>query len=124
MEELGATLCVKINEIQVEGEDGEATKTFEKKLQGTQVNRDQEEPALHGQIVKPYIKLIEKQSELENLEAILYVRIKDLEIQLSLKDVEVEQLEPAIQEKGLKRFRCYQDPRIVEEVKTSLSCFV
>ena len=124
MEELEATLRVKIKEIQIEGEDGEASKTFEKKLQGSQVHRNQEEPALHGQIVKPDIKLIEKESDVENLEAILNVRIKDLEIQLQLKDAEVEQLETAIQEKGLKRVRCYQDPRIVEEVKRSLSCFV
>ena len=44
---------------------------------------------------------------MENLEAILNVRIKDLEIQLQLKDAEVEQLETAIQEKWLKRVRCY-----------------
>jgi len=44
---------------------------------------------------------------MENLEAILNVRIKDLEIQLQLKDAEVEQFETAIQEKGLKRVRCY-----------------
>jgi len=43
----------------------------------------------------------------EKLEAILNVRIKDLEIQLQLKDAEVEQLDTAIQEKGLKRVRCY-----------------
>jgi len=43
----------------------------------------------------------------ENLEAILYVCIKDLEIQLQLKNAEVEQLETAIQEKGLKRVLCY-----------------
>jgi hypothetical protein len=43
----------------------------------------------------------------EKLEAILYVRNKDLEMQLQLKDAEVEQLETAIQEKGLKRVRCY-----------------
>ena len=35
---------------------------------------------------------------MEKLEAILNVRIKDLEIQLQLKDAEVEQLETAIQE--------------------------
>ena len=44
---------------------------------------------------------------MENLEALLKVRIKDLEIQLQLKDAEVEQLETAIQEKGLKRVRSY-----------------
>jgi len=44
---------------------------------------------------------------MENLEAILNVRIKVFEIQLQLKDAEVEQLETAIQEKGLKRVRCY-----------------
>jgi len=44
---------------------------------------------------------------MENLEAILNVRIKDFEIQLQLKNAEVEQLETAIQEKGLKRVRCY-----------------
>jgi len=60
----------------------------------------------------------------EKLEAILNVRIKDLEIQLHLKDAEVEQLETAIQEKGMKRVRCYLDPRIAEEVKRILSCFV
>jgi len=43
---------------------------------------------------------------MENLEANLNVRIKELETQLQLKDAEVEQLETAIQEKGLKRFRC------------------
>ena len=35
------------------------------------------------------------------------VRIKELEIQLQLKNAEVEQLETAFQEKGLKRVRCY-----------------
>ena len=35
------------------------------------------------------------------------VRIKELEIQLQLKNAEVEQFETAIQEKGLKRVRCY-----------------
>ena len=50
---------------------------------------------------------MEKESDVENLEAILNVRIKDLEIQLQLKDAEVEQLETAVQEKGLKRVRCY-----------------
>ena len=44
---------------------------------------------------------------MEKLEAILIVCIKDLEIQLQLKVAEVEQLETAIQEKGLKRVRCY-----------------
>ena len=124
MEELEAKLRVKIKEIQIECQEGEATKTFEKKLQGFQVHRNQEEPALHGQIVKPDIKLIEKEGDKENLEANLNVRIKELEIQLQLKFAEVEQLETAIQEKGSKRVRCYQDPRIVEEVKRSLSCFV
>ena len=76
MEELEATLRGKIKEIQIEGEIGEATKTFEK-LQGSQVHRNQQEPDLHGQIVKPDIKLIEKESDVENLEAILYVRIKE-----------------------------------------------
>ena len=65
LEELKATLRCKIKEIQIEGEDGEATKTFEKNLHGFQVHRNQEEPALHGQIVKPDIKLIEKESDLE-----------------------------------------------------------
>jgi len=60
-----------------------------------------------AQIVKPDINLIEKESDVENLEALLKVRIKDLEIQLQLKDAEVEQLETAIQEKGLKRVRSY-----------------
>ena len=83
MEEMEATLRVKIKEIQIEGEDGEATKTFEKNLHRFQVHRNQE-----------------------------------------LKDAEVEQLENAIEEKALKRIRCYQDPRIVEEVKRSLSFFV
>ena len=124
MQELDATLRVKIKEIQIEGENGEATKTFEKNLQGSQVHRNQEEPALDGQIVKPDIKLIEKESDMENLEAILNVRIKDLEIQLQLRNAEVEQLETAIQGKGLKSVRCYQDPRIVEEIKRSLSFFV
>ena len=119
MKELDATHRVKIKEIQIEGEDGEATKTFEKNLQGSQVHNNQEEPALHGQIVKPEIKLIEKESDMENLEAILNVRIKGLEIQRQLKDAEVEQLETAVQEKELKRVRCYQDPRIDEEVKRS-----
>jgi len=53
------------------------------------------------------MKLIEKESDVENLEAILNVRIKDLDIQLQLKDAEVEQLETAVEEKGLKRVRCY-----------------
>jgi len=44
---------------------------------------------------------------MENLEAILNIRIKDVEIQLHLENAEVEQLETAIQEKGLKRVRCY-----------------
>ena len=35
MQELEATLRVKINEIQIGGQEGEATKTFEKKLQGS-----------------------------------------------------------------------------------------
>jgi len=43
----------------------------------------------------------------EKLEAILNVRIKELDIQLQLKNAEVEQLETSIQEKGLKRVRCY-----------------
>jgi len=43
----------------------------------------------------------------EKLEDILYVFIKDLEIQLQLKDAEVEHLETALQEKGLKRFLGY-----------------
>ena len=124
MQELEAPLRIKIKEIQIEGEDGETTKIFEKKLQGSQVHRNREEPAFHGQIVKPDINLIEKESDVENFEAILNVRIKDLEIQRQLKDAEVEQLETAIQEKGLKRVRCYQDPRIVEEVKRSLICFM
>ena len=100
MEELEATLRVKIKEIQIEGEDGEASKTFEKKLQGSQVHRNQEEPALQGQIVKPDIKLIEKENDVEKFEAIFNVRIKDLEIQLQLKDAEVEQLETALQGKS------------------------
>jgi len=44
---------------------------------------------------------------MEHLEGILHVRIKELEIKLQLKDAEVEQLETAIQEKGLKRVRYY-----------------
>ena len=67
MEEMDATLRVKIKEIQLEGENGEATKTFEKNLQVSQVHRNQEEPALHGQIVKPDMKLIEKESDVEKL---------------------------------------------------------
>jgi len=35
---------------------------------------------------------------MENFEGVLNVRIKELEIQLQLKDAEVEQLETAIQE--------------------------
>ena len=100
LEELKATLPCKIKEIQIEGENGEATKTFEKKLQGSQVHRNQEEYDLHGQIVKLDIKLIEKESDVEKLEAILYVCIKDLEIQLQLKNAEVEQLETALQGKS------------------------
>ena len=65
MEEMEAILNVKMKEIQIEGEDGEATKTFEQKLQESQVHRNQEEPALHGQIVKPDIKLIDKESDVE-----------------------------------------------------------
>ena len=98
MEEMEATLRVKVKEIQIESEYGEATKTFEKYLHGFQVHRNQEEPAFHVQIVKPDIKLIEKESDVEKLEAILNVLIKYLEIQLQLKDAEVEQLETAIQE--------------------------
>jgi len=37
----------------------------------------------------------------ENMEAILYVSIKDLEIQLQLKNAEVEQLETTQQERSL-----------------------
>ena len=122
MQELEATLRIKIKEIQIEGEDGEATKTFEKKLQGSQVHWDKEESDLQGQIVKVDIMLIEKESDVEKLEAILYVCIKDLEIQMQLNYAVVEQLETALQEKGLKRVLCYQDPRIVEEVKRSLIC--
>jgi len=85
----------------IEGEDGEDTKTFEKKLQGSQVHRNQEDFALHGQIVKPDIKFIEKESDVEKMEGVLYVNIKDLEIQLQLKDAEVEQLETAQEEMGL-----------------------
>ena len=44
---------------------------------------------------------------MENLEAILYVCVKDLEIQLQLKYAEVEQLETALQEKGFKLVLCY-----------------
>jgi len=44
---------------------------------------------------------------MENFEGILNVRIKDLEIQLQLKNAEVEKFETPIQEKGLKRVRCY-----------------
>jgi len=51
--------------------------------------------------------LIEKESDVENLEDILYVCIKDLELQLQLKDAEVEHLETELQEKGLKRFLYY-----------------
>ena len=80
MEEFEATLRVKIKEFQVEGEYGEATKTFEKNQHGSQVNRNQEETAFHGQIVEPDIKLIEKESYVENFEGILNVRIKELEI--------------------------------------------
>ena len=97
-----ATLRVKIKEIQIEGEDGEATKTFEKNLHGFHVHRNQEEPAFHGQIVKPDIKLIEKKSDVQKVEAILNVLIKGLEIELQLKDAKVEQLETAIQEKGVE----------------------
>ena len=124
LEELNATLRCKIEEIQIESEYGEATKTFEKYLHGFQVHRNQEEPAFHVQIVKPDIKLIEKESDVEKLEAILNVLIKYLEIQLQLQDAKMEELETAIQEKGLQRVRCYQDPRIVEQVKRSLSCFI
>ena len=65
MEELKATLRCKIRDIYIKGEDGEATKTFEKKLQGFQVHRNQEESDLHGQIVKLDMKLIEKESDVE-----------------------------------------------------------
>ena len=102
MEELEATLRVKIKEIQIKVEDGEASKTFEKKLQGSQVHRNQEESDLHGQFLKLDIKLIEKESDVEKLEAILYVCIKYLEIQLQLKNAEVEQLETALQGKSGK----------------------
>ena len=82
MEELEAKLSGKIQEIQLEVEDGKPTKTFGKQLQGSQVHRNHEDAALHCQIVKPVIKLIDKDSDVENLEAILYVRVKDLEKQL------------------------------------------
>jgi len=58
------------------------------------------------------------------MEAILYVIIKDLEIQKQLNDAKVKQLETAQQEKGFKRVRFFSDPRIVEEVKRSLSSFM
>ena len=96
MEELKTTLLCKVKEIYIEGENCEATKTFEKNLQGSQVHRDQEESDLRGQIVKLDIMLIEKESDVEKLEDILYVFIKDLEIQLQLKDAEVEHLETAL----------------------------
>ena len=107
MEELEATLRVKTKEILLEFENGKATKTFEKNLHGSQFHRNQEDPAFHGQILKPDIRLIEQESDMENSEGILNVRIKELEKQLQLKDAEVEQMETAIQEKGLKRVRCY-----------------
>ena len=80
MEEFEATLRVKIKEIQIEGEYCEATKSFVKNLNGSQVNRNQGEPAFHGQIVKHDFKFIEKESDMENFEGILKVRIKELEI--------------------------------------------
>jgi len=43
----------------------------------------------------------------EKLEANLYVRIKELEKQLQLKDADVEQFKTALQEKGFKRVRYY-----------------
>ena len=58
------------------------------------------------------------------MEDILYVRIKDLEKQLQLKNAEMEQLETAIQETGLKRVRSYWDPRLVEEVKWNFICIL
>ena len=100
MEEMEATLPAKIQEIKIEGEDGEATKTFEKNLHGFQVHRIQEEPAFHGQIVKPDIKLIQKESDVEKLEAILNVLIKDLEIQLQLKNAKVENWKPQSRKVG------------------------
>jgi len=51
-----------------------------KNLNGSQVNRNQGEPAFHGQIVKHDFKFIEKESDMENFEGILKVRIKELEI--------------------------------------------
>jgi len=96
LEELKTTLLCKVKEIYIEGENCEATKTFEKNLQGSQVHRDQEESDLRGQIVKLDIMLIEKESDVEKLEDTLYVCIKDLEIQLQLKDAEVEHLETAL----------------------------
>jgi len=110
---LEAILNVRIKdlEIQLQLKDAKVeqleTAIQEKNLHGSQVHRNQEEPAFHGQIVKPYIKLIEKESDMENLEGILHVRIKELEIKRQLKNAEVEQFETAIQEKGLKRVRCY-----------------
>ena len=106
-----------MKEIQIEGEHGDATKTYEKKLQGSQIYKKQKEAAFHGHIVEPDNKFIEKDSDMEKLEAILHVHIKDHEKQLQLKDAEMEQLETALQEKGFKRVHCYQDPRLVEEVK-------
>ena len=85
MEEMEATHSGKIKETQIECEDGEATKTFEKKLHESQIHRNQEEAALHGQIVKPDNKLIEKDSDVKN-NVIFYVRFKDLEKKLHLKE--------------------------------------
>jgi len=43
----------------------------------------------------------------KKLESILNVRIKEREIQLLLKNAEVEHFETALQEKGFKRVRRY-----------------
>jgi len=98
---LEVTLPGKIKENESQGEYAEAIKKLKKKLQGSQFHRKHEEAALHGQIEEQDIKLIEKDSDKEKLNTILYVRIKDLEKQLQLKDVEMEQLETALQGKGV-----------------------
>jgi len=67
---------------------------------------------------------METDSDVENFEAILYVRIKELEKELQLKFAEVEQLQFALQEKEFQRLNFYLDPRVVEEEERSLSCFM
>jgi len=86
MKELEATLRGKIKEIYIKCKNAEATRKLEKKLQGSEFQRNHGEPALHGQFKEPVIKFIKKDSDKDKLEVILYIRIKDLEKHLQSKE--------------------------------------